>query len=243
LIKSSSPFINLKITVFIFECLTSHVQLIYCQSKFIYRGLIKQDYKTRIKRILLLTEAPIFSQDNAKEPMIAGSLISSTLLVLLQPKIYHEEELCHFSLKTKMEKCKELNYSFIIPNKKISFLAYMNLKELFEASDSEWVYLAKIHLIFAAYAARQTEGQDFPLVLKGTDLLNLIGGNRRKDKTISEKLQEFVSWIESLSFLHFTLTEPDSSKTSTRSYEPIWKVSLELEEQQQEFEEEPNLKS
>ena len=241
LIKLSSSFINLKITILIFEVLTSHIQLIYSQSKFIYRGLVKQDSKTRIKRILLLTEPSIFSQDNAREPMVAGSLISSTLLVLLQPKVYHEEELCHFSLKTKLEKYKELNYSFIVPSTKRSLLAYMNLKELLEASDSEWVYLAKIHLIFAAYAARQTEGQDFPLVLKGTDLLNLIGGERRKDKTLSEKLQELKSWIESLSFLHFSLTEPDSSKTSTRSYEPIWKVSLEVEEQQQEFEEEPNL--
>lgn len=97
------------------------------------------------------------------------------------------------------------------------------LNLIFQAPKHLGVEIAKIHLIFCAYASRSIVDSGF--VIKGSDLIQTLGWTKNKERNRSDFLNQLAQYTLVLGWLHFV-----SPWNTTDSYKcfnhPIWAIDI-----------------
>ncbi|MDF5729362.1 MAG: XRE family transcriptional regulator [Rhizonema sp. PD38] len=186
--------------------------------------------RIRKPRTLTPTEPPLFT-NKVYEMMATGApVISATQAYIKQPE-WHEYSSGKLYFQKRFGKGRYIE--FYILNKQEQQPEFIVNRAEEEILDRYGVMAARLHAVFATYAARQKHPWDEPFSLLGSDLIKILRLNSRKDMTKSEKLNRIIelAWIVGTLGVAVHWREGQLDLRITRT-SPVWTI-LYIEEYHQ----------
>ncbi len=178
--------------------------------------------RLRKPRIVEPTEPPLFTQKHYEMMANAIPIVSATEAYTKQPE-WHEYSPGKIYFQKRFG--KERYIEFYILNKQKQQPEFISNSAEQEILYRYGVMAARLHAIFATYAARQKRPWNEPFSLLGTDLIKILRLNRRKDMTKPEKLKCIaeLTWIVGTLGIAIHWREGKLDLHTTRK-SPIWTV-------------------
>jgi hypothetical protein len=145
-------------------------------------------------RNLPRTEPLLFKNELLEMIATGAPVISATQAYLKQPE-WHEYSPGKLYFQKRFGKGRYIE--FYILNKQEQQPECITHKAEEEILERYGVMAARLHAVFATYAAQQNRPWEEPFFLLGSNLIKILRLNRRKDMTKSEKLQGIadLAWI------------------------------------------------
>lgn len=153
----------------------------------------------RLKRVrkppnLPRTESPLFT-NRAYEMMATGAPVISATQAYLKSPDWNEYEPGRLYFQKPFGKKRYIE--FYILNKQEHQPEFIASQAEREILDRYGVMAARLHAVFATYAASQTEPWKEPFVLRGSELIKILQVYRTKKLTKSQKLKAIadLAWV------------------------------------------------
>ncbi len=186
--------------------------------------------RIRKPRTITPTEPPLFT-NKVYEMMATGApVISATQAYIKQPE-WHEYSSGKLYFQKRFGKGRYIE--FYILNKQEQQPEFIIDRAEEEILDRYGVMAARLHAVFATYAARQKHPWDEPFSLLGSDLIKILRLNSRKDMTKQELLKRIteLAWIVGTLGVAVHWREGQLDLRITRT-SPVWTI-LYIEEYHQ----------
>lgn len=150
--------------------------------------------RIRKPRKLPPTEPPLFVSQTIEMTATGAPVISATQAYCKRPEW---EEYSPGKLYFQRRFGKGRYVEFYIMNQQEQQPESITTQAEHEVQERYGVMAARLHAIFATYATRQIRPWEESFCLRGSDLIQALGLDRRKDMTKSEKLQAIadLAWL------------------------------------------------
>jgi hypothetical protein len=142
----------------------------------------------------------------------------------------------YYYISSKFNSGNYLKFSFNrFDSKKTVFEDESVKKILTNKTQSFWIDVAKLHLLFSAYATTNLKPYLHPLFIKFSDIIYFLGWDKRHDLSQSEKIEYLWQVVETLGQLKVLFSWTCSEYSYTCSPHSIWQTSIYYETEQDEF--------
>jgi len=150
--------------------------------------------RLRKPRNLPLTERPLF-MNNPIERMATGAPVISATQAYLKLPDWNEYAQGRLYFQKPFGKGRSIE--FYILNKQEHQPGYICNQAEHKILDRYGVMAARLHAVFATYAAKQAEPWKEPFILRGSDLIKTLQLYKSKKLTKSQKLKAIadLSWV------------------------------------------------
>lgn len=150
--------------------------------------------RLRKPRNLPRTELPLFT-NKPYEMMATGAPVISATQAYLKPPDWNEYDQGRLYFQKPFGKGRSIE--FYILNKQEHQPEYISNQAEHKILDQYGVMAARLHAVFATYAARQAEPWKEPFVLRGSELIKTLRLYKSKKLTKSQKLKAIadLAWV------------------------------------------------
>jgi hypothetical protein len=164
------------------------------------QGLRSEDYIPLFQSILELNElyTPLYQNDSISEPILLPLPIENYLNAILHRELWHEEGSGVY--KSCLDNGWHIEHYEVTPHNE----SY-SLHEIDESA----IYLAKLQLIFSAYATRYRWDNSFFINVR--DIFRFFNFDRRTDIPLKEKFSTIKKYVDQINNQRIRITRKDGS--------------------------------